>query len=148
MLKLKKYSIWPSNFKEEDFLMYQPIINTNRPLQPCFLSDQDKMRKLYKGPSIDAQYHILMNLATQFQKRGFLMYLTIRNKNRPWQPCLLIEWEEMSNLYKVLSIDAPYKILIHLAKHFQRWKFSMYQPIRKRNCPWRPCLLTDRDKMS
>ena len=31
---------------------------------------------------------------------------------------------------------------------FNREYFFRYQPIRNNNCLWRPCLLTDRDKMS
>jgi predicted aminopeptidase len=27
-------------------------------------------------------------------------------------------------------------------------KFFRNEPNRKKNCPWRPCLLTDRDEMS
>ena len=127
--------------------MYQPIRNKNLPWQPCFLSNQDEMRKIYKGPSIDAPYQILINLAKRFQRRRFLMYQLIRNKNRPWQPCLLTDLDEMSNLYKVPSLDAPYKILIHLAKPFKRRRFLMNQPIRNKNRPWRPCFLSDRDEM-
>ena len=43
MLPVKYYSIWPSGFRGEDFFMYQPIRNKNRPWRPCFLSDRDKM---------------------------------------------------------------------------------------------------------
>ena len=35
-----------------------------------------------------------------------------------------------------------------LAKQFQRRTFFRNRPIRNKNCLWRPCLLTDRDKMS
>ena len=60
------------------------------------------------------------------------------------------EWgDEMSNLYRVPSIDASYQILFHLAKRFQRRGFFFRnRPIRNKNCLWRPCLLTDLDKMS
>ena len=44
----------------------------------------------------------------------------IRNKNGLWQPCLLTDREEMSNLYRGPSKDAPYQVSIHLAKRFQR----------------------------
>ena len=36
-----------------------------------FLSNQNKMRKLYKGPAIDAPYQILIHLAKQFLRRFF-----------------------------------------------------------------------------
>jgi hypothetical protein len=44
----------------------------------------------------------------------------IRNKNRLWRPCLLMDWDGMSNLYRGPSIDASYQVSDHLAKQFQR----------------------------
>jgi hypothetical protein len=36
------------------------------------LTDGDKISNLYRGPSIDASYQVLVHLAEQFQGRGFL----------------------------------------------------------------------------
>jgi hypothetical protein len=47
----------------------------------------------------------------------------IRNKSHLWWPCLLTDWDEMSNLYRGTSIDASYQVLVHLAKWFQRTRF-------------------------
>jgi hypothetical protein len=47
----------------------------------------------------------------------------IRNKNHLWQPCLLMDREEMSILYRGLPIDATYQVSVHLAKRFQRRRF-------------------------
>jgi hypothetical protein len=44
----------------------------------------------------------------------------IRNKNCLWQPCLLMDRDEMSNLYRGPSIDASYQVSVHLAQGFQR----------------------------
>ena len=44
----------------------------------------------------------------------------IRNKNCLWRPCLLMDQDEMSNLYRGLSIDASYQVSVHLAEGFQR----------------------------
>jgi len=46
------------------------------------------------------------------------------------------------------SIDASYQVPVHLAKRFQRRRLFRNQPIRNKNCMWRPCLLTDQDKMN
>ena len=54
----------------------------------------------------------------------------------------------MSNMYSGPSIDAFYQVSVHLARRFQRRRFFRNQPIRNKNCLWRPCLLMDRDKMS
>src|SRR6056300_851316 len=103
--------------------MYQPIRNKKRLWRPCLLTDRNEMRNLFKVPPIDAPYQILVHLAKRFQRRRFLMYQPIRNKNHPWRPYLLTDRDEMSVLYKVPSIDALNKILIHLAKQFQRRRF-------------------------
>jgi hypothetical protein len=44
----------------------------------------------------------------------------IRNKNCLWWPCLLMDRDEMSNLYRGPSKDASYQATVHLAKWFQR----------------------------
>ena len=44
----------------------------------------------------------------------------IRNQNRLWWPCLLMDRDEMSNLYRGPSIDASYQVSVHLAKWFHR----------------------------
>jgi hypothetical protein len=48
----------------------------------------------------------------------------IRNKNCLWWPCLLMDRDEMSNIYKEPSIDASYQVLVHLAKQFLRRRFK------------------------
>jgi hypothetical protein len=60
----------------------------------------------------------------------------IRNKNRLWWPCLLTDRdEELSNLYRGLSIDASYQVLVHLAKRFQRRRLlKIGQSLRNKNC--------------
>ena len=65
-----------------------------------------------------------------------------------WWPCLCIDRDQMSNIYRGPAIDASYKVLVYLAKQFQRKRFIRNQPIRNKNCLWRPYLLTDRDEMS
>jgi hypothetical protein len=44
----------------------------------------------------------------------------IRNKNCLWWPCLLMDTDEMSNLYRGPSIEAYYQISDQLALRFQR----------------------------
>jgi hypothetical protein len=61
---------------------------------------------------------------------------------------LLMDQDEMSNLYRGPSIDATYQHSYHLAKWFQRNSCFRNRPIRNKNCLWRPCLLTDQNGMS
>ena len=101
------------------------------------------MSNLYKGLSKDASYQVSIHLAKRFQRRRLFRNQPIRNKNCLWWPCLLTDWNYMSNLYRGLSKDASYQVSIHLAKRFQRRRFFRNQPIRNKNCLWWPCLLTD-----
>ena len=53
------------------FFKYRPIRNKNCLWWPCLLTDRDEMSNLYRGPSIDASYQVLVYLAKRFQRRRF-----------------------------------------------------------------------------
>ena len=135
-------------FQRRRFFRNQPIKNKNGLWWPCLLMDRNDMSNLYRGPSKDAAYHVLIHLAKWFQRRRFFINQPIRNKNGLWWPCLLTDWDEMSNLNRGPSIDASYQVSIHLTNRFQRSRFFRNQPIRNKNGLWWPCLLTDQDEMS
>ena len=116
--------------------------------QPCLLTNRDQISNLYRGPSINASYPVSVHLAMWFQRRTFFRNLPIRNKNWLWRPFLLMNREEISNLYRGPSIDVFYQISVHLGKRFQRRIFLRNQPIRNKNWLWWPCLITDRVEMS
>jgi hypothetical protein len=42
-----------------------------------------------------------------------------------WWPCLLMHRDVISNLYNRPSIDASYKVLVHLPNRFQRRRFLL-----------------------
>ena len=125
-----------------------PIRNKNCLWRPCCLTNRDEKSNLHRGPSIDASYQVSVHLVKWFQRRRFIRNQPIRNKNCLWRPCLLMDGDEMSNLYRGTSIDASYQVSFHLAKQFRRRRFFKNQPIRNKNCLCQPCLLTDRDEMS
>jgi hypothetical protein len=78
------------------------------------------MSNVYRGYSKDASYQVLIHLARRFHRRRFLRNQPIIKKNGLWWPCLLMDRDEMSNLYRGHSIDASYQVSVHLAKRFQR----------------------------
>jgi hypothetical protein len=84
------------------------------------LMDRDEMSNLYRGPSIVASYQVSVHLAKRFQRRRLFQNRPIRNKNCLWRPCLLMDQDEMSNLYRGPSIDASYQVSVHIVEGFQR----------------------------
>jgi hypothetical protein len=122
------------------FFRNQPIRNKNGMWRPCFFTDRDEMSILYRGSSIDASCQVSVHLAKRFQRRRFFRNQPIRNKNYLWWPCLLMDQDKMSNIYRGSAIDASYQISVHLGKRFQR-RFFRNQPIRHKNGLWWPCLL-------
>ena len=125
-------------FQRKSCFRNRPIRNKNCLWQPCLLTDQNRMSNSYRGPSIDASYHASVHLAKLFQSRSIFRNRPIRNKDCLWRPCLLMNRDKMSNLYRGPSIDASYQVLVHLAKRFQRRRFFRNRPIRNKNCLWRP----------
>ena len=73
---------------------------------------------------------------------------TNQKQELPVWPCLLTNRDEKINLCRGPSKDVSCQISVHLGKQFQRIIVFRNQPIRNKNCLWRPCLLTDRYKMS
>ena len=84
------------------------------------LTDRDEMSNLHRGHSIDASYQVSVQLAKRFQRRRFLKIGQSETRNCLWRPCLLMDRDEMSKLYRGPSIDASYQVSVHLAKGFQR----------------------------
>jgi hypothetical protein len=53
------------------------------------------------------------NLVGTVSEEKILKNWPIKNKNCLWWPCLLIDQDKMSNLYKGPSIDASYQVSFH-----------------------------------
>jgi hypothetical protein len=78
------------------------------------------MNTHYRGPSIDTSSQVSVHLVKRLQRRRFVRNRPIRNKNCLWWPCLLMDQDEMCNLYREPSIDASYQVAAHLANWFSR----------------------------
>ena len=122
MLPTKFQFIWQNSFSGEDFLkISQSETRIACGSHVCKWIGRE-MSNLYRGLPIDATYQVSVHLAKQFQEKNFENQ-PIRNKSRLWQPCLLTNRDEMSNLHRGPSIDASYQVSVHLAKRFQRRRF-------------------------
>ena len=73
-----------------------------------------------------------LELSLFLQKNGFFFRKhTIINMNCLWRPCLLMDRDEMCNLYRGPPIDDTYHVSVHLAKWFQRRRFFQKSTNRK-----------------
>jgi hypothetical protein len=86
------------------------------------LTDWNEMSNRNRGLFHKASYKVQLHLAKRFQRRIFKIG-QIRNKNRLCRPCLLMDRDGMSNIYRGPSIDASYQASNHLARRFQRRTF-------------------------
>jgi hypothetical protein len=110
-------------FQRRNIFRNRPIRNMNCLWWPCLLTDQDKRSNLYRGPSIDASYQSFHSIGKAGSEEKIFTNRPIRNKNCLWLPCLLMDRDEMCNIYRGPSIDACYNDSVHLAKRFQRGRF-------------------------
>jgi hypothetical protein len=100
--------------------------------------DREAPCAVFMGMSLYAtRGSVSVHLARQFQRRRYFRYRPIRSKNCLWWPCLLTNRDEMSNPHRGHSIDTSCHAQVNLTKHFQRRRFVLNRPIRKKNCLWR-----------
>ena len=59
-------------FQRKSCFRNRPIRNKNCLRRPYLLTDQNGMSNSHSGPSIDASYHVSVQLAKLFQSRRFL----------------------------------------------------------------------------
>ena len=108
MLSTKFWFIWPSGFREEfkksanqkqESLVAAMFVNGSR------RNEQILQRIFHRCflPSFGSFGQVV-------SEKIFFLNLPIRNKNCLWRPCLLMDWDEMSSLYRGPSIDASYQV--------------------------------------
>ena len=71
-----------------------------------FVDGSEQNDVIYVGPLIPASCQISIHLAKQFQRKMFVLFQLIRNKNRLLWYCLLTDQDEMSKFYKEPNINA------------------------------------------
>ena len=141
MFPTKFRFIWPSSFREKKF-RNRPIRNKNCLWRPYLFMDRDEIINLYTGPSKDAPCYVSIHLAKRFQRR-FFRNQPIRNKNGLWWPFLLMDQDEMNNLYKRTCHRCFLPSFGSFGQAVSEEKICKNRPIRNKNCLWRPCLVMD-----
>jgi hypothetical protein len=119
MLPTKFRFIWPSGFRGE-FFFKSANQKQELPVAAMFVNGSGQ-----NVQSLQRTFHRcflpsfgLFGQAVSEEK--IFLNRPIRNNKCMWQSCLLMERDEMSNLYRGPSIDASYQVSVHLAEGFQR----------------------------
>jgi hypothetical protein len=104
------------------------------------LTFHSALRKLNTEPSIGASHQISGHFGKAVSEKKIFRNRPIRNKNCLWQPCLLMDQEEMTNLYRGPPIDDTYQVSVQLAKQFQRRRiFKISQSETRIDCGGHIC---------
>jgi hypothetical protein len=80
----------------------------------------DPLTNMATRQFIGASHQISVHFSIAVSEKKIFRNWPIYNKNCLWQPCLLMDQNEMNNLYRGPSIDASYQVSYHLAKWLQR----------------------------
>ena len=147
MFFVKYQFIWPSGFRENDFFLFRPIINKNRPWPPYLVTDQDETRKLYKRPHIDTSCKILVHLAQRFQRRRFFFISANQKQESPMAAIFVNRSRRNEETLYRTSHRCFLSNISSFGHAVSEKKIFLFQPIRNKNRPQWPCLLTDRDEM-
>jgi hypothetical protein len=60
-------------------------------------------------------------------QRQYFIWFFNQKQELPVAPCLLMDRDKMSNLYREPAIDASYQVSVHMAKGFQK-PLNRFQP--------------------
>jgi hypothetical protein len=118
MLPTKFRFIWPNGFRGE--FLKSANQKQELPVAVMFVNrsgrNEQSLQRNFHGCFLPS----FGSFAQAVSEENIFKYRPIRNKNCLWWPCLLMDRDEMSNLYRGPSIDASYQVSVHLAEGFQR----------------------------
>jgi hypothetical protein len=107
--------LWPGGFRGEEF---KKSANQKQESPVAAMSVNESGQNEHSLQRIFHRCFLLSfgSFGQAVSEEKFKKNQPIRNKNCLWWPCLLMDWDEMSNLYRGPSIDASYQVSVHLAE--------------------------------
>ena len=110
----------------EEILRNRPIRKKNHLWWSCLLMDMAQNEQ-----SLQRTFHrcflpSFRSFGQAVSEEKIFRNRPIRNKNCLWRPCLLMDRNEMSTLYRGPPIDASYQVSVHLAKRWFLPSFSSF----------------------
>jgi hypothetical protein len=123
MLPIKFRFIWPNGFRGEEFFK-SANQKQESPVVAMFVNESGRNEQSLQRTFHRCFLSTFGSFGQAVSEEKIFKNRPIRNKNCLWQPCLLIDRDEMSKLYRGPFIDASYQVSVHLAKGFQRRRFK------------------------
>ena len=111
--------IWPSSFRGED-LKKQANQKQELPVAAMFVNGSGRNEQFLQRIFHRCFLRSFSSFDPVVSEEKIKKNRPIRNKNCLWQPCLLMDRDEISNLNRGPSIDASYQVSVYLAEGFQR----------------------------
>ena len=119
MFPAKFRFIWPNSFRGEEFLK-SANQKQESPVAVMFVNGSGRNEQYLQRTFHRCFLPSFGPFCQAVSEEKIKKNQPIRNKNCLWWPCLLMDWDEMSNLYRGPSIDASYQVSVHLDEGFQR----------------------------
>jgi hypothetical protein len=119
MLPTKFWFIWPTGFRGEE-LKKSANQKQELPVAAMFVNESGRNEQSLERTCHRCFLQSNRSFGKAVSEEKIYRNQPIRNKNCLWRPCLLMDRDEMSNLYRGPSIEASYQVSVHLAKQFQR----------------------------
>jgi hypothetical protein len=119
MFPTKFRFIWQNGFRGEEFLK-SAIQKQESPVVEMFVNELGRNEQYLQRTFYRCFLSRFSSFGQVVSEEKIFLNRPIRNKNCLWQPCLLMDRDEMSKHYRGPSIDASYQVSVHLAKGFQR----------------------------
>jgi hypothetical protein len=123
MLPTKFRFIWQNGFREEE-LKKSANQKQESPVAAMFVNKLGRNEQFFQRTFHRCFLSSFGSFGKAVSEKIFFNR-PIRNKNCLWQPCLLIDRDEMSKLYRGPSIDVSYQVSVHLAKGVSEEKIKM-----------------------
>jgi hypothetical protein len=123
MLPIKFRFIWPNGFRGEEFFK-SANQKQESPVVAMFVNESGRNEQSLQRTFHRCFLSTFGSFGQAVSEEKIFKNRPIRNKNCLWQPCLLIDRDEMSKLKRGPFIDASYQVSVHLAKGFQRRRFK------------------------
>jgi hypothetical protein len=111
--------IWPSSFRGED-LKKEANQKQESPVVAMLVNGSERHKQSQQRTFHRCFLPCFGTFGQPVSEEKNFLNQPIRNKNCLWWPCLLMDRDGMSNLYKGHSIDASCQVSVPLAKRLQK----------------------------